>query len=285
MTTVYSQINYSKLFFNNFTSLNPAYVGLLETNMVNFNTSQVYSQHFDLNLSTGNISVNIPIPKLNSGIGFHSKYDKWSALDLGFGFIYSFNYAVSENIKVSIGSNFTINRPDIKWPARLLDEGLLFNIDIGLWLNIYGFQIGFTNEHINEGSKEIYYDNEGSKDLLFESDTFTFKLNKSYVTIINYDFQTNQNHTISNSLLIYKIRYSSKISDLHFALNNQLALNNKFILGLTTDIFKSDNFDLIISPNLGINLSDRFKFIMSMDLIKNYTNVGNTINAVLNYSF
>ncbi len=288
MTISHCQDRYSSLFYSDFSDLNPAYVGMLEKNQATFSTSEFNSKDFDFNYSSGRVALSIPISKIYSGIGFHSSYSKIGLeSDLDIGFIYSFKYAITDKIKVSLGSNLSILRNKIKGTFWIYDpynenseyineEAYLFNVDVGIWLEVYGFQLGITNKHINEPSHNIHFLNE----------TINQKLYSSMNVIINHDFHVAQKHTLRNSFLVYDLMNFSESK--YFVLNNQFVFNNKFIVGLTTQLYKTDEINAYLFPNLGFNLSDKFDMIMSMDLIKikkPNVSIGNTIEAILNFKF
>ncbi len=284
-----SQDRYSNLFNNDFSMLNPAYVGILDTKQATFYTSEYNNQVFDFNYSTGRVALNIPISKIYSGFGIHATYSKMAiSSDLNFGIIYSFKYDITDKIKVSVGTNISVFRNKIKrimlvlgdyfWDESYekVDESVyLYNLDLGFWISLDGFQLGLSNKHINEPSGEMY--------LL--DDTSTYRINPSMNLVLNYDFLIAQKHVFSNSLLIYDLKNFSDSK--YFIINNQFKINNKFIVGVSTDIYKSKDISAYISPNIGFNLSDRFGFIMSIDLIKinSRFSQGNTIEAVLHYNF
>lgn len=272
--------------YNDFSSLNPSYVGILDTKQTTFYTSENINSDFDFSYSTGRAAINIPISKIYSGFGVHATYSKFDiSSDLDFGIIYSFKYEITDKIKVSLGTNLSIFRTKIKgtlvntyWDKtdKYVNESVyLFNLDLGFWVSAYGFQIGLSNKHINEPSKEMD----------FLNDSIIYSIKSSMNLILNYDFHIAQKHTFSNSMLIYDLKNFSDRK--YFIINNQFIINNKFIIGLSTDIYKSKDISAFLSPNVGFNLSNKFGFIVSIDLIKinSRYSLGNTIEAVLNYNF
>ena len=292
ITIVYCQDRHAGLFYIDLSALNPAYVGMLEANQAIFyNIYEYNNKDYNFSRYTGRTALNIPITKIHSGIGVHSSYVKNGPIsDLDFGFVYSFKYEITDKINISIGSNFSVYRIKIKGDivtsyngsfytnSDYINENFyLFNMDIGLWLKVYGFQIGLSNKHINEAIKEVY--------LLNDTIPFRLKLNSNINAVLNYDLPIGQNHTLSNSLLIYNLKDFSKSK--YFVISNQFALNNKFIFGLTTEIYNLNEIQCYLIPNLGVNLSDRFKFLLSINLVKINSDhpKENTIEAVLNYNF
>jgi len=279
-----SQDIYSNLFHNDFSELNSAYVGFLESKQVLFYTSGYDNFNSDLNSSIGRMAINIPVSKIHSGFGIHTSYSKYYIFsDLDFGVIYSFKYKITDNIKVSLGTNFSIFRRGAKGTVINYDSGYgfydidesvyLYNLDMGFWINMYGFQIGLSNKHINEPS---------GKTRFLDTDTIKSRMN----LILNYDFHIAQKHTFGNSLLILNLK--DFFDRQYIIINNQFKINNKFIIGLSTEIYKSKDISTYISPNIGFNLSNKFNFIMSVNLIKinpMYYLRENKISAVLNYNF
>jgi hypothetical protein len=290
--TIYCQDRYLSLFYNDFSELNPAYVSFLDSKQATFNTD------FEVDFSTGRAALNIPVSKIYSGFGIHATYSKVDIYsDLNFGIIYSFKYNITDKIKVSVGTNLSVFRHKIKGIMQVLhddsrfysyeqvDESVhLYNLDLGFWISFYGFQLGLSNKHINEPSGEMY--------LL--DDTRMYRKNPSMNLVLNYDFLIAQKHTLSNSLLIYDLKDFSERKA--FILSNQFKINNKFIIGLSTAIHKSKDISayISISPKIGFNLSDKFDFVMSINLIQINTllpkgntmfSKWNTIEAVLNYNF
>ena len=138
--------------------------------------------------------------------------------------------------------------------AYLKDEyQYLFDYNSGIWLNIYDLGIGISYKHITTPSFSFLTENIASMDPGLE-------LNNNINFSLTYDYKLGDNK-ISNFFSINEL--NSDYLDPYFMLSNQFQYKNRFYAGLTSFYQTGDNKDLILLPNIGINLNDKFIFDLS----------------------
>ncbi|OFX50000.1 MAG: hypothetical protein A2046_01795 [Bacteroidetes bacterium GWA2_30_7] len=273
------------LFFENISLENPAYVAIKDKNSISCSTYTISLPIMEANYSnsSGRISLNVPIKKLSSGFGFHTMYDKFGHFSyFNTGAIYSFKYDFDENYSLALGSDFSVNinklrasRIDlISYDEPNIHNDIVnsyFNVDLGLWFKAHKLNFGITNKHLNHPKINNYY---GSTTIL-----------SNINIILNYNFRIGNKIILKNNLLTFDVFHFSDYKQL--MLNNQFEINNKFIIGLTSELYATSDKVVILASNIGLNLSDKFKFVMSVELfqISKMDIRRNVIEGILTYNF
>lgn len=275
------------LFYYDYSYYNPAYVGMYDKNNITFSTHEFHYE--DLNVSAGRLALSLPLKKIYSAVGVHSNYDKMgfdSNFDLGL--MYSLKYNFGNDFSISFGANVSLNKFRINGEFWIPEDGygnfyekyvdetiILFNIDLGVWLRYKNIQVGFANQHVNQPSKKYHF-----------IDTIAIhKLNKVTNFIFSYHVKIGQNNCLNNSILIYDLKRFEDDKDM--IINNLYEIRSKYIVGLTTNLFKGNKVRVFLSPNIGFKLNDKFRFVAAIELLKINANnsVGRTMEGILTYNF
>ena len=199
----------------------------------------------------------------------------YSYSDFKTGLIYSLKLNINRNILFAIGSNFSLIHTKLAsvpaFKPRLPGDGLVpptensldtnyYQIDLGIWSKIYGFEIGFCLNELNNINSDFYN---------------KYGILICYNSFISYNYRFGNDHNWKNSFFYYKSRALERIN-----FSSLISIDNTYLLGITYN-------GINISPNFGINIYDKLSFLMMADIISfNKTDLSNKIvEGILKFRF
>ncbi|MCF8371658.1 MAG: type IX secretion system membrane protein PorP/SprF [Bacteroidales bacterium] len=296
--TGYAQQFYSKLFQNDFSLYNPAYVGMYEKiNAISYTafwytTENAPDQKAGINGIHSRSAAIIPVKKYYSAFEGYSNFntlnDGWIEQKADYGLNYSFKYDFTKNIKVALGSGLAYYRmrysnewaysPETGISSETTDPPYtilnFFRLNLGAWVKLYGFQFGLSGQNLNNPKDEL-----GS---------FIYSLQQTYNVILSHETVVYGANILKNSILVSRLKNASKIE--YYSLASQIAFREKLLIGMSYNAYNYGNYDkprACISPNIGYNWNDKFNVILSFDLAEKdatpYSN--NSLELLVNYKF
>jgi hypothetical protein len=190
---------------------------------------------------------------------------------------------MGENFSVSLGSDFSIYRHRIKGPVWTMEDDYdyvnetiyLFNADVGLWIKYKNLQLGFTYKHLNQPSSWFTLVNE----------EIEYKLSGYFNTLLVYDFNIGSKISVKNSFWVDNLKRFADNKEI--IINNLVEIRNKYLIGLTTDIYKYNEVRATLYPNLGFKIANKMTFIAALDLfhINQTRHDGRIIEGNLTFNF
>ena len=268
----YGQYDYNThLFYDNISYTNPASIASLDGMNGSFYTYS-YSGYRD---SYCRMAVNMPLKRLNSGIGVHANCDPEYPSYFDLGLVYGHKFEIRQNFSLSVGTDISLIRKE--FPTYIYNNGAfyftdaipiyLMDIDMGIWFEVHNATFGIKAKSINSPSKEVRKDDQ----------TYNYDLNPYFNFFGNYTIALKDNLSLRNSLLIDFIGMN-----VDYFIQNQFVVRNTFKFGYTL-LFDKNYLSLF--PNLGFSLAEKFDFLLSFRAITTDPFSGRVIESFFSYTF
>ena len=268
----YGQYDYNThLFYDNISYTNPASIASLDGMNGSFYTYS-YSGYRD---SYCRMAVNMPLKRLNSGIGVHANCDPEYPSYFDLGLVYGHKFEIRQNFSVSVGTDISLIRKE--FPTYIYNNGAfyftdaipiyLMDIDMGIWFEFHNIIAGIKVKNINSPSKENY----------IAGQAYIYSLEPYFTIFGNYNTSINEKHILRNSLMIDFLGLNA-----NYFIQNHLVIKNTFIIGYTVQFDKSF---YSLYPTIGFSLGKKFDFLLSTRAITTVTHAKIVIESFFNYKF